>query len=107
MQGMDRRRNPRISVQLPVEVWGLDASGQPFMQTAMITNMSSGGLVIHGIKRRMRGGEVLDVRMGCQTANFRVVWVGESGELGMQALTDQTFVPPSILIHCSQAAGAC
>lgn len=104
---MDRRRSPRISVQLPVEVWGLDASGQAFMETAKITNMSSGGVVIQGIRRRMRMGEVLDVRMGYETANFRVVWVGEDGELGMQALTDKTFVPPSVLIHCSQAAGAC
>jgi hypothetical protein len=104
---MDRRRSPRISVQLPVEVWGLDASGQAFMESALITNMSSGGLVIQGVRRRMRSGEVLDVRMGCETAHFRVVWVGENGELGMQALSQQTFVPPSVLIHCSQAAGAC
>jgi hypothetical protein len=55
----------------------------------------------------MREGEVLDVRMGYQTAHFRVVWVGEKGELGMQALTTQTFVPHSVLAHCAQAAGAC
>jgi hypothetical protein len=104
---MDRRRSPRVSVQLPVEVWGLDACGQAFMETALITNMSSGGVVIHGIRRHMRTGEVLDVRMGHQTANFCIVWVGEKGELGMQALTDQTFVPHSVLLHCSQTAGAC
>lgn len=104
---MDRRRSPRISVQLPVEVWGLDASGQAFMETAKITNMSSGGVVIQGLRRRMRTGEVLDVRMGRQTANFRIVWVGEQNELGMQALTHHTFVPQSVLIHCAQAAGAC
>lgn len=104
---MDRRRSPRISVQLPVEVWGLDASSQPFLQSAIITNMSSGGVVIEGLRRKMRPGEVLDVRMGYQTAHFRVVWVGEKGELGMEALTSQTFVPHSVLAHCSQAAGAC
>jgi len=104
---MDRRRSPRVSVQLPVEVWGLDASSQPFMQSAIITNMSSGGIVIEGLRRRMRPGEVLDVRMGYQTAHFRVVWVGEKGDLGMEALTTQAFVPTSILAHCSQAAGAC
>ena len=104
---MDRRRSPRVSVQLPVEVWGLDASGQAFMESALITNMSSGGVVIEGLRRRMRTGEVLGVRMGYETANFRVVWMGDNGELGMQALTRQTFVPPSVLIHCSQAAGTC
>jgi hypothetical protein len=104
---MDRRRSPRVSVQLPVEVWGLDASSQAFMQSALITNMSSGGIVVEGLRRRMRPGEVLDVRMGCETARFRVIWVGEQGELGMEALTSQTFVPPYVLAYCSQAAGAC
>jgi len=104
---MDRRRSPRVSVQLPVEVWGLDASGQAFTSSALITNMSSGGIVIQGLQRRIREGEVLDVRMGYQTAHFRVIWVGEQGELGMQALTTQTFVPHSVLVHCAQAAGAC
>jgi len=104
---MDRRRSPRVSVQLPVEVYGLDASSQPFTQSAIVTNMSSGGIVVQGLRRRMRPGEVLDVRMGCQTAHFRVIWVSEQGELGMEALTSQTFVPPSVLAYCSQAAGAC
>jgi hypothetical protein len=104
---MDRRRSPRVSVQLPVEVWGLDASGQAFMETALITNMSSGGIVIQSLRRKMRPGEVLDVRMGRQTAHFRVVWIGEKGDLGMQAITEQTFVPRSVLAHCAQAAGAC
>lgn len=104
---MDRRKSPRVSVQLPVAVWGLDAFGQAFTESAVITNMSSGGIVVQGLRKRMRPGEVLDVRMGRETAHFRVIWANEKGELGMQALTEQTFVPPSVLIHCSQAAGAC
>jgi hypothetical protein len=104
---MDRRKNPRVSVQLPVDVWGLDAFGQAFTESAMITNMSSGGIVLQGLRRRLRPGEVLDVRMGCETAHFRVVWVSDKGELGMQALTAQTFVPPHVLLHCSQVASAC
>jgi hypothetical protein len=101
---MDRRKNPRISVQLPVAVWGLDAFGQAFTESAMITNMSSGGIVLQGLRKRMRAGEVLDVRMGRETANFRVIWVNEKGELGMEALTEQTFLPPDVLAHCAQLA---
>jgi hypothetical protein len=104
---MDRRRSLRVSVQLPVEVWGLDASGQPFTESALITNMSSGGIVIQGLRRHLRAGEVLDVRMGRETAHFRVAWVGERGELGMQALSNHTFVPRSVLAYCSPAAAAC
>ena len=104
---MDRRKSPRVSVQLPVEVWGLDAFGRAFTESAIITNMSSGGIVLQRLRKRLRPGEVLDVRMGRETAHFRVIWANDHGELGMQALTEQTFVPPSVLIHCSQAAGAC
>ena len=104
---MDRRRTPRVSVQLPVQVWGLDAFGQPFTQPAMVTNLSSGGIVLEGVRRRMRRGDVLDVRMGSNQAEFRIVWISENGELGMQSLTAQTFLPPSVLMHCAQAAAAC
>jgi hypothetical protein len=104
---MDRRQNPRIAVQLPVQVWGMDAFGRPFMDPAVVTNMSIGGLVLQGIRRRIRAGELLDVRMGNERAEFRVVWVGAMGELGMQSLTAQAFLPDSVLAHCSQTAAAC
>ena len=101
---MDRRQNPRIAVQLPVQVWGMDAFGRPFMDSAVVTNMSASGLVLQGVRRRIRAGELLDVRMGKTKGEFRVVWVGAMGELGMQSVTAQTFLPDSVLAHCSQAA---
>lgn len=104
---MDRRRSPRISVQLPVQVWGLDASAQPFTASAMVTNMSSGGIVLQALRRRLKTGEVLDVRMGSTTAQFRVIWIGENAEVGLENLTTQAFLPPSVLLHCAQAAAAC
>jgi hypothetical protein len=104
---MDRRRNPRIAVQLPVQVWGMDAFGRPFMDPAIVVNMSTTGLVLQGIRRRMRAGEVLDVRMGKKKAEFRVVWVGTAGDLGMQSVTTEAFLPDSVLTYCSQASAAC
>ena len=73
----------------------------------MVTNLSSGGIVLEGVRRRMRRGDVLDVRMGSNQAEFRIVWISENGELGMQSLTAQTFLPPSVLMHCAPAAAAC
>ena len=104
---MDRRQSPRVAVQLPVQVWGMDAFGRPFMDPAVVTNMSAGGLVLQGIRRRLRAGEILDVRMGKKKAEFRVVWVSENGDLGMQSLSAQTFLPDSVLAYASQAAAAC
>jgi hypothetical protein len=103
---MDRRQNPRIEVQLPVEVWGLDAFGQAFSSPATITNMSAGGLVLHGLRQRIRAGELLDIRMGQEQAQFRVVWIGDRGssELGMQRVTDKPFLPELVFAYCSQSA---
>lgn len=105
---MDRRQSPRIEVQLPVQVWGMDAYGQPFTNSALVTNVSAGGLVLQGVARRIRVGEVLDVRMGADQHQFRVVWIGTTGDLGMQKITmTGTFLPSSVLVHCAQAAAAC
>lgn len=104
---MDRRRNPRITVQLPVQVWGMDAFGRPFTDPAVVTNLSRGGMVLQGLHRRVRAGEMLDVRMGDEKAQFRVIWVNSGGDLGLRSLTTSAFVPESVLNHCSQAAAAC
>jgi hypothetical protein len=73
----------------------------------MIANISAGGLVLQGLNRHLRVGELLDIRMGEETAQFRIVWIGASptqkaGEIGMQRVTVRSFVPDWILAHCSQ-----
>src|SRR5262249_10847794 len=110
---MDRRRSPRVEVQLPVEVWGLDAHGQAFMDPALVTDMSATGLVLQGLRRKIRAVEILDVRMGNDKAQYRVIWVGgtaagRAGELGMKRVTADSFFPlNSVLTCCAQAAGSC
>ena|SRR5438045_1593126 len=109
---MDRRRNPRVEVQLPVQVWGLDAYGMPFMDSAMVTDMSAGGLVLRGVRRRIRVGEILDVRLDRERAQFQVIWTRNqgaygAGEVGLQKITAQAFLPDSVLAHCSLTAAAC
>jgi len=66
----------------------MDAHGQPFMNPALVTNMSTSGLVIQGVRRKIRTGEILDVQMGKEKAQFRVVWVGSqsTSELGLQRI---------------------
>lgn len=105
---MDRRHSPRVAVQLPAQVWGLDLFGRPFTDSAIVVNMSDGGIVVRGVRRRIRIGEFLDVSMGGVKAQFRVIWIsaGDS-DLGMQNLSTQNFLPRSVLSHCAQAAATC
>jgi hypothetical protein len=87
----------------------MDAHGQPFTHPGLVTNMSVGGLVIQGVRRKLRTGEILDVQMAQVKAQFRVVWVVSegNGEIGLQRLTSHTFVAHSVLTHCAEAAAAC
>ena len=68
-------------------MWGLDAFGQAFTTPAVVTNMSASGVVVQGVRRRMRMGDALDVRMGELKAQFRVIWIGEMSELASKRLT--------------------
>lgn len=105
---MDRRHSPRVNVQLPAKVWGLDAFGQPFTDSAIVTNLSGGGIVLRGVRRRIRIGELLDVSLGGTKAQFRVIWMDQNGgDLGMQNLGAHNFLPDSVLCHCAQAAATC
>jgi len=91
---MDRRRNPRVTALLPVRVWGVDAHSLPFMQMVRARNISDGGAVIQGLRRRVRPGEILEVQSDEGKAQFRVVWVGRvgsrcEGEIGIQSLPSE------------------
>ena len=94
---MDRRRSPRVTAHLPVRVWGVDAHDLPFMQLASVKNLSGTGAVIHGMRRRMRLGEILEVQMDQEKAQFRVVWTGmpgthAAGEIGLQRLASEPYL---------------
>jgi len=91
---MDRRRSPRVTAHLPVRIWGVDAHDLPFMQVASVKNLSSTGAVIHGMRRQIRPGEILELQLDQEKAEFRVVWTGmpgtnRAGEIGLQRLASE------------------
>jgi hypothetical protein len=104
---MDRERCTRVCVQLPVSVWGVDVFGQAFSSPAMVTKMGSSGVVLQGLRRRMRIGEALDVRMGAHKSQFRVIWTGDALELGLEMTAGNTLLPALNLSQFSQPAANC
>lgn len=86
---MDRRRERRLKLELPVRVWGVDKMARPFAEIVRVRNVSNRGAVLIGM--RSKTGDVLDVQNGSSRSQFRIVWMSLSGEAGIQALA---FEPP-------------
>jgi hypothetical protein len=92
---MDRRKERRLNLELPVRIWGVDRMACPFAEIVRVRNVSSRGAVLIGVHSKVQKGEVLDVQLGATRAQFRVVWLGNSGETGIQVLA---FEPPIFAI---------
>jgi hypothetical protein len=87
-----QRREPRIAVALPVQVWGYDARQESFHQTTSVIDVSHRGARIGGAPFQLKAGDVVHLVSGGQDARFRVIWVGEpgtpqEGQVGLQSLT--------------------
>jgi CheY-like chemotaxis protein len=86
-----RRREPRRDVILPVQVYGTNADGLPFLQFANTHNISSEGARLCGLNHKCEPGTVIGVRCHEKGGHFRVVWVRKSGsesyEIGVHNLT--------------------
>jgi len=83
---MDRRKERRLNLELPVRIWGVDRLARPFAEIVRVRNVSNGGAVLIGVRSKLHTGELLDVQLGASRAEFRVVWISLSGEAGIQAL---------------------
>jgi hypothetical protein len=106
---MDRRRAPRIAARLPVRIWGMDVHSCPFMQLATAMNISRTGAQIQGMRRLVRPGEIVEVQLGHEKAQFRVTWVGKlgsrrDGEIGIEMLPSEPCIWDVNLSQCMQYA---
>ena len=74
----DTLRELRVHLQLDVRVWGIDALGKPFSQTARTIEISALGARLTGIER-VQKGDIIGLQYADAKARFRVVWSGEPG----------------------------
>lgn len=76
---MGNRRQPRIVMRFMVTVSGVDAEGNPFVQTAYARDVSSTGARLDGLDLLKSSGQTVNVEYKGRSAKFQVVWVGEPG----------------------------
>jgi hypothetical protein len=89
---MDRRRQPRVFVDLPVQIWGMDTYSRPFTQPASLRTISGRGATLQCVDAQLKPGDVIDVLYQGAKAQFRIVWCGKpgtemAGEVGLENLS--------------------
>lgn len=102
---MDRRKEPRLRVEFPVHIWGVDRMAHPFAEVVRVKNVSQSGAVLLGVHAKIRAGELLDVQHGAQRAQFRIAWAA-SGEAGIQSLPAQPCIWQVAFPKTSETVGA-
>lgn len=75
LRRIDRRREGRTEMELPLMVWGVDTKGERFLQEATARDISLSGALVTGLDADLRSGDIVGILCGKRKARFRVVWV--------------------------------
>jgi hypothetical protein len=107
---MDRRQQSRVFVELPVQIYGMDANSRPFIQAASLRTISGRGATLQCVEARLKPGDVVDVLYEGTKAQFRIVWCGKpgtemAGEVGVENLSAGTTFWDVDPLRCAAAAG--
>ncbi len=91
---VNRRRQDRIKAVLPVRVWGTDASGSSFQDTAHTLDITPEGARLGAIRHELKAEDKLTVQYRQRKTEFRVVWTklldgAREYQVGLQATTKE------------------
>ncbi len=90
----DHQTEPRLTVDLPVRIWGMSADGRAFSQSARAQNISSEGALISGVDSELKVGDIIGVQCEEKKTRCTVIWVINSGpvkknQVGVKLVADQ------------------
>src|SRR5271156_3120707 len=75
----ENQLEPRLTVDLPVRVWGMNADGRPFSQHARAQNISAEGALVSGVEPALKVGDVIGLQCDEKKTRCIVVWVMNTG----------------------------
>ena len=107
---MDRRRESRVFVELPAQIWGVDAKSRPFTQPVSLRTISGRGATLQGVTALLQPGTLLDLQYQGSKAQFRVVWLGKpgtemEGEVGLENLSKDVQLWDIDPLRCAASVG--
>lgn len=91
---MADQTEPRLTVDLPVRIWGMSADGRPFSHAARAQNISSEGALISGVESELKVGDVIGVQCDEKKTRCTVIWVMNTGpvkknQIGVKLVSGQ------------------
>jgi len=89
-----QQAEPRLTVDIPVRVWGMSADGRAFSQHARVQNISAEGALLSGVENELKVGDVIGVQCEQKKARCTVVWLMNTGfikknQVGIKLQADQ------------------
>jgi hypothetical protein len=90
----DHQNEPRLTVDLPIRIWGMSADGRPFSHSARAQNISSDGALISGVENELKVGDVIGVQCDERKTRCTVIWVMNTGpvkknQVGVKMVAEQ------------------
>ena len=84
----------RLTVDIPVRIWGMSAQGRPFSQHVRAQNISVEGALLHDVESELKVGDVIGIQCDSNKARCTVIWAMNTGTLkrnqvGIRLVTDQ------------------
>ena len=91
---MEKRPESRVTADIPVRVWGMDAHGKPFFQSGLAGSLSSEGAQLTHLHHCLKAGDIVGIQYGEKKARFKVIWANPSviprkNKAGVLILPDQ------------------
>ncbi len=105
---MNSLREPRVPMQLRVEIHGTDWEGNAYREPTFTANISRTGTRLNRVASLRHVGEKIELRRGKEKAPYSVIWIGPAGsqmdgQVGMRLLDPVKNIwgvplPPPVLV---------
>jgi len=90
-EGRCNMESSHTEVSVPARIWGLDANGKAFNQTAIATDLTDTTAVLAGITAPLNPDDIIGIQVGPQKSRFRIHSI--NGGDGPYAATVESLEP--------------
>jgi methyl-accepting chemotaxis protein len=104
-----KRRNSRMTIELPVTLIAMDDRGRAVRHDVFTVDVSWQGTQIKGFQGKIRKGRIVTLTRSGREQEFRVAWVGakrspKAGQLGLSAVDSSPSIWDDLLQPAGQSA---